>query len=128
MERQDMNEEELQGYLDLPTQTIRKYLLAILARPFPEPGQRQEAFNPVETLLCYGLFELLNPHRYGGGNIDQVPDAAKALALFFRRTAGSITNKMLHLDGSRTHSSRVEPLLYTTLAEQPDRFSSLYHP
>ncbi len=122
-----MNEEELQGYLDLPTQTIRKYLLAILARPFPEPGQRQEAFNPVETLLCYGLFELLNPHRYGGGNIDQVPDAAKALALFFRRTAGSITNKMLNLDGSRTHSSRLEPLLYATLAEQPDRYASLYH-
>jgi hypothetical protein len=68
-----------------------------------------------------------NPHRYGGGNIDQVPDAVKSLALFFRRTAGSITNKMLNLDGSRSHSSRLEPLLYATLAEQPDLYASLYH-
>ena len=41
---------------------------------------RQEPFLPVETLLSYGLFFLLDPHRFGGGNIDRVPPEVKVLA------------------------------------------------
>ncbi len=126
MEQKDTGEKDLQTYLNLSEQAIRKDLLAILARSFPPPGQRQEAFNPVETLLCYGLFERVNPHRYGGGNIERVPDVVKTVAAFCRRTSGSIMSKMLNLDGSRSHCSRLEPLLYATLVDQPNLYLSLY--
>lgn len=115
MQQKDTGKRDLQTYLNLSEATTRQNLLAILARPLPQPGQRQEPFNPVEILLCYGLFERVNPHRYGGGNIRQAPEVVKTLADFFRRTPGSITSKMLNLDGSRSHGSRLEPLLYATL-------------
>ena len=67
----------------------------ILARDPPVPGKRQAPFKAVETLLCYGLFSLIDPHHYGGANIDQVPEIVGTLATFFRRTPGSITSKML---------------------------------
>ena len=60
------------GYhLELSRQEILEQLIEISARQLPEPGRRQVAFNAVETLLCYGLFYLLDPHRYGGANIDK---------------------------------------------------------
>jgi hypothetical protein len=34
----------------------------------------------VETLLSHGLLFLLDPHRFGGGNIDRVPPEVKVLA------------------------------------------------
>jgi putative restriction endonuclease len=126
MQQKDTGKKDLQTYLNLSEQTIRQNLLAILARSFPQPGQRQEPFNPVEILLCYGLFEQINPHRYGGGNIGQAPEIIQTLAEFFRRPPGSITSKMLNLDGSRPHGSRLEPLLYATLADQPGLYASLY--
>jgi putative restriction endonuclease len=89
------------------------------------PLARQVAFLPVETLLSYALFYLLNPHRFGGGNIDQVPPEVKALAATFKRSAGSLTNKMLNLDGSRANSARHEPELFIRLQE-PGRFEPLY--
>lgn len=59
-----MSEAGLQKYFDLSREDIRSYLVSILARTFKNDGQRQEPFNPVETLLCYGLLEVVNPHRY----------------------------------------------------------------
>jgi putative restriction endonuclease len=121
-----MKEDQLRSYLELSLQESRRQLLDIAARHVPEPGRRQVPFNEVETLLCYGLFYLLDPHRYGGGNIDKVPPIVNTLAAFFRRTPGSITNKMLNLDGSRTHSAREEPLLFATLAADSARYRVLY--
>lgn len=111
-----MAEATLQEYLDLSPEQIRIQLMAILGRVLPLPGKRQESFNAVETLLCYGLFSLVDPHHYGGANIDRVPAIVGTLATFFRRTPGSITSKMLNLDGSRQHSAREEPLLFAYLA------------
>ena len=99
-----MAEAELQAYLSLTQEQIRTHLLDILSREPPVPGKRQVPFNAVETLLCYGLFSLVDPHRYGGANIDQVPSIVGTLATCFRRTPESITSKMLNLDGSRQHS------------------------
>jgi len=121
-----MAEAELQAYLGLSRQQIHAYLLDILARDPPTPGKRQVPFNAVETLLCYGLFSLVDPHRYGGANISQVPVIVGTLAAFFRRAPGSITSKMLNLDGSRQHSARHEPLLFAFLASQPERYVELY--
>src|SRR5450759_4555694 len=121
-----MPEATLQAYVDLSPQQIRAQLVDILARDLPVPGKRQGPFNAVETLLCYGLFSLVDPHRYGGANIDQVPAIVGTLATFFRRTPGSITSKMLNLDGSRSHSAREEPLLFAYLASQPKQYITLY--
>jgi alkylation response protein AidB-like acyl-CoA dehydrogenase len=63
-------EEVLRSYLDLTQEQVRQQLADILAREATAPGHRQVPFNAVETLLCYGLFYLLDPHRYGGGNHD----------------------------------------------------------
>ncbi len=107
-------------------QRIRAYLSEITQRSLPEPGQRQVPFNAVEKVLCCGLFYLCNPHKYGGANIQTVPESVKQLATFFRRTPGSITSKMLNLDGSRTHSAREEPELFAVFATDPDLYRSLY--
>jgi putative restriction endonuclease len=61
-----MAEAELQAYLDLTPQQIRTYLLDMLARDPPAPGKYQVSFHAVETLLCYGLFSLVDPHRLHG--------------------------------------------------------------
>lgn len=112
--------------LELSHREILNQLTEISSRQLPEPGHRQVAFNTVETLLCYGLFYILDPHRYGGANIAKVPSIVRTLAAFFRRTPGSITNKMLNLDGSRQHSARDEPLLFAHLASEPTLYPSLY--
>jgi len=115
------------GYhLQLSHREILNQLTEITTRQLPEPGQRQVPFNVVETLLCYGLFSILDPHRYGGSNIDKVPPIVHTLAAFFCRTPGSITNKMLNLDGSRVHSARNEPLLFARLASEPSLYPTLY--
>ncbi len=121
-----MKEELLHPYIELSVQEIHQQIVEITQRQSPEPGRRQVPFNAVETLLCYGLFYLLDPHRYGGSNIDKVPAIVNTLAAFFRRSPGSITNKMLNLDGSRIHSARQEPLLFAALAAEPSRYFALY--
>lgn len=121
-----MTDTALQAYLDLSSQQIRAQLIEILARELSVLGKRQVPYNAVETLLCYGLFSLVDPHHYGGANIDQVPTIVGTLAIFFHRTPGSITSKMLNLDGSRLHSAREEPLLFAFLASQPEQYATLY--
>ncbi len=94
---------------ELSVERIRDYLLEIARRSQPLPGHRQVPFNFVEKILCYGLFYLCDPHKYGGANIQSVPESVKQLATFFQRTPGSITNKMLNLEGARPHSAKEEP-------------------
>ncbi|HEU5380368.1 MAG TPA: hypothetical protein VFV38_33510, partial [Ktedonobacteraceae bacterium] len=111
---------------ELSVQRIRDHLSEIVHRSLPSPGQRQVPFNPVEKLLCYGLFYLCDPHKYGGANIHTVPESVKQLATFFRRTPGSIINKMLNLEGARSHSAREEPQLFAAFAADPDLYRQLY--
>jgi len=101
-------------------------LRRVIERSSPLPGGRQEPFLPVETLLCYGLFFVFDPHRFGGANIARMPPIAGILATFFRRTPGSILSKMLNLDGSRANSARVEPELFALLASQPILYRDIY--
>jgi putative restriction endonuclease len=111
---------------ELSVQRIRNHLTDIVHRPRPLPGHRQVPFNPVEKVLCYGLFYLCDPHKYGGANIQTVPESVKQLATFFWRTPGSITSKMLNLEGSRSHSAREEPELFATFAADPGLYRNLY--
>ncbi len=114
---------QISAYLDLTPQDASSQWVRILAR---KPQRRQEPFLPVETLLCYGLFRVLNPHSYGGANIQRVPQEVHTLAAVFQRPLGSITSKMLNLDGSRTNCGRHEPELFIVLAGSRDQFGSLY--
>lgn len=111
---------------ELTDQRIYDHLIEIMHRLPPLPGQRQVPFNPVEKVLCYGLFYLCDPRKYGGANIHTVPESVKQLAAFFRRTPGSITNKMLNLEGARSHSAREEPELFVTFAADPAFYRHLY--
>jgi putative restriction endonuclease len=90
------------------------------------PALRQEPFLPVETLLAFGLFYILKPNRYGGGNIASAPRPVHQLAAACLRTAGSFTNKMLNLDGSREHGQPGEPMLFLALVNDPGLFARLY--
>ena len=116
----------LSDYLDLNEAQAAAQWRRIATRPLPPPGKRQEAFLPVETLLCHGLFSVVRPNRYGGKNIHLVPEVVKTLAMTFGRTPGSITNKMLNLDGSRPNGARLEVELYARLAAAPTRYVELY--
>lgn len=111
---------------ELSRQRIRDQLGEIARRSSPLPGRRQVPFSLVEIVLCYGLFYLCDPHKYGGANIHAVPESVKQLAVFFRRTPGSITNKMLNLEGARAHSGREEPEIFATFAADPDLYRQLY--
>jgi putative restriction endonuclease len=117
------DESQLKPYLELSPLAIRENFRAIQAR---SPRKRQEPFNIVETLLCYGLFGLVNPHRYGSSNINRAPEVVRTLATFFQRPATSITYKMLNLDGTQPNGKNVDPHLYAVLADQPDLYTSLY--
>lgn len=111
---------------ELSSQQISSYLIEITRRQFPPPGHRQVPFNMVETLICYGLFYIIDPHHFGGGNITTAPSVVKTLAAFFRRSPSSLLSKMLNLDGSRKHSAREEPLFFASLAAAPDLYRQLY--
>ncbi len=69
--------------LDLSTEQIHDCLTDILGRSVPTPGHRQVPFHRVETLLCYGLFYVIDPHRFGGANSATVPAVVETLAAFF---------------------------------------------
>jgi hypothetical protein len=88
-------------------------------------ASRQEAYLPVEIILCMSLFRILRPNSYGGGNIHTLPQEAKALAAAFKRPPGSITSKMLNLKGDRANGALREPELYRALT-QPQALESLH--
>ena len=116
----------LSDFLDLTPADACSQWKRIGLRSWPLRGKRQEPFLPLEVLLCYGLFFLVNPHSFGGGNIDKVPQQVTELAGAFKRSAGSILSKMLNLDGSRKNCAAFEPELFGVLAAHPDQFASLY--
>jgi putative restriction endonuclease len=113
----------LSSFLDLSLEDARDQWRRLRQRPW---RRRQEPFLPVETLLCYGLFFILDPHRFGGGNIERLPPEVRTLAATLRRPPGSLLNKMLNLEGSRAHGQRLEPELFLRLARDPGRFFELY--
>jgi len=113
----------LARYLDLSDDDARAQWRRVQQRV---PLKRQEPFLPVEVLLCYALFFILDPRSFGGGNIGRLPASVQALARTLHRPPGSLTSKMLNLDGSRKNSARLEPELFAQLAASSERFSVLY--
>lgn len=114
----------LSDYLDLTVEQARAQWGQIVRR---QPRPRQEAFTPVEAVLCYGLFFVVDPHRYGGSSMHRAPAIVHGLAKLFLRPAGSITNKMMNLDGSRANAGSQEWRFFVELATDADRFPHLYN-
>ncbi|WP_420625308.1 HNH endonuclease [Candidatus Poriferisodalis sp.] len=90
------------------------------------PSKKQEPYTSVEVILCCALFRIIDPHRFGGRNIDHVPDEITRLADLFVRSPASITSKMLNLDGSRANAAANEVLFFDAMAADPAHFSALY--
>lgn len=114
---------ELSEYLELTGAGAAEQWRRVLARA---PRPRQEAFLPIEAVLAFGLFFVVNPRSYGGANIDRAPTEVHQLAALLCRTPGSLTSKMLNLDGSRPNAGRLEPEVYLRLSTDLDRFLTLY--
>jgi putative restriction endonuclease len=114
----------LGDYLDLTVEQARAQWGQILRR---EPRSRQENFVPVEAVLCYALFFVVDPHKYGGSTVHSAPGIVHNLANLFVRTPSSITAKMMNLDGSRKNAGAHEWRFFVELATDPDRFPHLYN-
>ena len=113
----------LSDYLELTVEQARKQWGQILQR---QPRKRQEPFTPVEAILCYGLFFVVDPHRYGGASMHRAPQIVHDLADLFVRPPGSITNKMMNLDGSRANAGKHEWQFFIEMATDGGRFPALY--
>ena len=114
----------LGDYLDLTVEQARSQWSQILRR---QPRPRQEPFTPVEAILCYGLFFVMDPHRYGGGSMHRAPEILHDLAGLFVRPPGSVNNKMMNLDGSRKNAGAHEWRFFIEMAADPDQFPHLYN-
>ena len=90
------------------------------------PRTKQEPYTSVEVIVCCALFRIVDPHRFGGRNIDHVPDEVTRLADLFVRSPASITSKMLNLDGSRANAAANEVLFFDAMAADPAHFAVLY--
>lgn len=115
---------EISDYLDLtPAQAAAQWqqILRRVERP------RQEPFTPVEAVLCYALFFVMDAHRYGGASMHKAPPIVHQLATLFVRPAGSIVSKMMNLDGSRKNAGKHEWQFFVEMAASPDRFAPLYN-
>ena len=114
----------LADYLELTVEQARSQWGQILRR---QPRPRQEPYTPVEAILCYGLFFVMDPHRYGGGSMHRAPEILHDLARLFVRPPGSLNNKMMNLDGSRANAGAHEWQFFTEMAADPSQFLLLYN-
>jgi putative restriction endonuclease len=113
----------LEQYLDVTEAAARQQWRRIAARSWQK---RQEAYLPIELILCFALFRLLNPHAFGGANLHRLPREARSLAEALKRPIGSLTNKMLNLEGFRANGAKMETELFLRLSHELDRFATLY--
>jgi putative restriction endonuclease len=113
----------LEQYLGVSQPDARQQWRRIAAR---EWQKRQESYLPVELLLCFGLFRLLNPHGFGGANLHQLPAEVHQLAKSLKRPVGSLTNKMLNLEGFRANGTKIETELFLRLSHDSDLYAALY--
>ena len=77
--------------------------------------------------MCYGLFFVMDPHRYGGGSMHRAPKILHDLAKLFVRPPGSVNNKMMNLDGSRKNAGAHEWRFFIEMAADPGQFPHLYN-
>jgi putative restriction endonuclease len=91
-----------------------------------QPSTPSRAVSSYRTDALYGVFSILRPNAYGGANIHTVPVEAKMLADTLKRTPGSLTSKMLNLQGARENGAADEPALYRVLSE-PGKLAPIHN-
>lgn len=117
---------ELKDYLEIDAAEATRQWRAILARQPVAKGDRQESYRPIEVVLCFQLFRVLDPRSFGGANIHKLPEPAMCLAAAFRRTPGSVLSKMLNLSFEREHGGRLEPEVFLRLSNDRSQAFALY--
>lgn len=113
----------IDAYLHISPAEARRQWQRVLDR---ERRPRQEPYLPIEVVLAHALFWILDPHAFGGANIHRLPQEAHSLARTFRRSGGSLTNKMLNLEGTRPNCARVEPEVFIRYSADPALFAGVY--
>lgn len=113
----------LGDYLDLTTSDAAQQWLRVLGRT---PKARQEPFLPVETLLAFRCFFVIDHHSFGGSTSQLAPEPIRRLASLFLRSRASVLAKMANLDGSRRHRAAHELELFANLSTGPGRYTTLY--
>lgn len=116
----------LDDYLRLTVSQAREQFGVLLGRTPAATGRKQGSFLPVETLLCLAASFRVTPNRYGGTNIEQVPEPVPALARLFLRSRASVLEKMRNLDNSRPNGAQWDALAGATLRERPTLFTHIY--
>lgn len=105
---------------------IDHHLRAITNRRFPDPGKRQEPFNPTEVLLCLAASRVVKWNSYGGQNIHSVPSPVPELAALFKRPPSSVTSKMGNLFGGRANKGVAETDAADWYLDEPARLVNVY--
>ncbi|MBO3089435.1 HNH endonuclease [Cellulomonas dongxiuzhuiae] len=113
-------------YVDITPLAAHQQWIAILGRSSAGPGQRQENFTPVETLLCLAAMYLVDSSRFSSAAAVRAPAPVPELARLFRRPPTSIVAKMDNLDGSRPKGNRNDILVAATLRSDPERLAVAY--
>lgn len=98
----------------------------LLSRQWATQGRRQEAFLPIEAILCAAASLLVNHRRYGGSTSAMAASPVPELATLFKRTNASILAKMANVDGSRPHGAKQDIVIATTLLARPADLQAVY--
>ena len=117
---------KLSDYLEIQPAAATRQWHMILARTTPGPGQHQEDFLPVETLLCAAAMYVVDGHRYGSSTAAHAPTPVPELARLFERPPTSITAKMANLEGTWEHGARLDRLVGSELSDDLEHLSEIY--
>ena len=113
-------------YVDITARAAHQQWIAILGRSSASPGQRQENFTPVETLLCLAAMYLVDSSRFSSAAAVRAPGPVPELARLFRRPPTSIIAKMDNLDGSRPKGNKNDILVAAMLRNDPELLAEAY--
>lgn len=124
--RQPRRRNELADYLNVTEGDARQQFQELARRASAVDGERQPAFLPVETLLCFGASLLVNHRKFGGSTARRAPEPVPSLSRLFRRSPSSVLAKMANLDGSRPDGAMWDTEVGAFFREQPTRFEGVY--
>ena len=113
-------------YLDITVDAARTQWRELLARQLPPAGKRQVSFIPIETLLSLAASFVVNRRQFGGKNMHLVPAPIPQLSELFKRSPGSILEKVGNLDGTRPNGARLDLITGTRLRADTALLSSVY--
>ena len=91
----------------------------IQARPAVKPGERQEAYNPVEVILSMMASFFVDQRSFGGSNAHTVPSPVPELSALFKRPSSSVIAKMANLTGAMANGAKGDQEVGTAFQDDP---------